>query len=99
MSGRMLGYYVWEVFVIGAIVINGFVQANPLQTVLKASNACGCSLGDEDWNFGEKPHINSTHNFVFDTVASLMQHWSNTRYRNGELPFVAPNVILSISRP
>src|SRR6266571_7705936 len=38
----------------------------------------------ESWDLTEGIHINSTSNFVFETVNSLLQHWPNTRYRNGK---------------
>jgi len=38
----------------------------------------------DDWDLAKEPAKNSTHNLVFDTVASFLQHWPNTRYRNGE---------------
>jgi len=38
----------------------------------------------ESWDLTEGIHINSTSNFVFETVNSLLQHWPNTRYHNGK---------------
>lgn len=35
------------------------------------------------WDFTVAPNLNSTSHFIFDTVASLSQHWTNTRYRIG----------------
>lgn len=32
-----------------------------------------------------RPDVNATGHLVFDTVISLLQHWPNTRYRNGTL--------------
>ncbi|KAJ7062288.1 hypothetical protein C8F01DRAFT_1024466 [Mycena amicta] len=34
-------------------------------------------------NLNEAPSQNGTANFLFDTVHNLLQHWPNTRYRNG----------------
>ena len=40
----------------------------------------------EHWKLSEKPNLNdTTSNFIFETVNSLLQHWPNTRYRNGEV--------------
>lgn len=36
-----------------------------------------------EWDFDISPSLNSTSHLVFDSVGSLMQHWTNTRYRNG----------------
>ncbi|KIK40115.1 hypothetical protein CY34DRAFT_13942 [Suillus luteus UH-Slu-Lm8-n1] len=46
----------------------------------------------EEWRFDEGPAENATGNLIFDTVHSLLQHWSNTRYRNGHnmVPGVIP---------
>ncbi len=38
----------------------------------------------ESWNLAKGPEINSSSNFVFETVNSLLQNWPNTRYRNGK---------------
>lgn len=38
-----------------------------------------------EWDFAQGPSPNATGNLVFDTVRSFLQHWPNTRYRNGEL--------------
>jgi hypothetical protein len=35
------------------------------------------------WDFNATPSLNSTSHLIFDTVGSLAQHWTNTRYRNG----------------
>ena len=36
------------------------------------------------WQLDEPPPTNATGHFVFETVNSLLQHWPNTRYRNGQ---------------
>jgi hypothetical protein len=43
----------------------------------------GLSTNTEHWSFDEGPPENTTWNLVFDTVHSFLQHWPNTRYRNG----------------
>ncbi|KAG2362557.1 hypothetical protein BDR07DRAFT_1284301 [Suillus spraguei] len=35
------------------------------------------------WDIGEAPAVNATGHLVFETANSLLQHWANTRYRNG----------------
>ncbi|KAG1905314.1 uncharacterized protein F5891DRAFT_1008756 [Suillus fuscotomentosus] len=44
------------------------------------------------WRFDEGPAENATGNLIFDTVHSFLQHWPNTRYRNGHniVPGVVP---------
>ena len=45
-------------------------------------------FGDEDiaeWNLEKIPNPDTTDHLVFETVHSLLQHWPNTRMRNGEL--------------
>ena len=42
-------------------------------------------LGYEDWSLDtQPPNPNATDNLVFETVYSLLQHWPNTRMRNGK---------------
>ncbi|KAJ7148669.1 hypothetical protein C8R43DRAFT_514042 [Mycena crocata] len=40
-------------------------------------------IGADSWDLTLLPSLNATHNLIFDTVSSLLQHWPNTRYRNG----------------
>ncbi|KAG0694808.1 hypothetical protein DFH29DRAFT_1006017 [Suillus ampliporus] len=58
-----------------------------------AGNASPYSFGSnpEQWRFDEGPPENATGNLIFDTVNSFMQHWPNTRYRNGHN--IVPGVI------
>ncbi|KAJ6620376.1 hypothetical protein B0H10DRAFT_2022650 [Mycena sp. CBHHK59/15] len=35
------------------------------------------------WNLGTPPSPDATGHLIFDTVSSMLQHWPNTRYRNG----------------
>ncbi|KAF9048873.1 hypothetical protein BJ165DRAFT_1463322 [Panaeolus papilionaceus] len=39
---------------------------------------------ESPWDFHQKPGVNDSSNLVFNSVSSLLQHWPNTRYRNGE---------------
>ncbi|KAG8213372.1 hypothetical protein J3R82DRAFT_11863 [Butyriboletus roseoflavus] len=44
-------------------------------------------LGDEDiaeWSLDTLPNPDATDHLVFETVNSLLQHWPNTRMRNGK---------------
>lgn len=49
------------------------------------------SLDLSSWRLDEPPPANETGHFVFETVNSLLQHWPNTRYRNGHT--MVPGVI------
>ncbi|KAG2366998.1 hypothetical protein BDR07DRAFT_1273059 [Suillus spraguei] len=50
-----------------------------------------CDLKTEEWRFDDNPPENATGNLIFDTLHSLLQHWPNTRYRNGHN--IVPGVI------
>ncbi|KAG9314911.1 hypothetical protein JVU11DRAFT_4019 [Chiua virens] len=39
--------------------------------------------GLKDWSLDKLPNPNATDHLVFETVHSLLQHWPNTRMRNG----------------
>ncbi|KAF9236706.1 hypothetical protein BU15DRAFT_76666 [Melanogaster broomeanus] len=53
------------------------------------------SFGDKDslanWSLDEPPNPNATDHLVFETVNSLLQHWPNTRLRNGHI--IVPGII------
>ncbi|KAG2145277.1 uncharacterized protein EDB93DRAFT_1151378, partial [Suillus bovinus] len=49
------------------------------------------SSKNKQWRLDEGPAENTTGNLIFDTVHSLLQHWPNTRYRNGHN--IVPGVI------
>ena len=42
------------------------------------------SLSNREWSLDKLPNPNDTDHLVFETVHSLLQHWPNTRMRNGE---------------
>ena len=47
---------------------------------------------EDEWNLSQLPSINATGHLIFATASSFMQHWPNTRYRNGkEQLFIASN--------
>ncbi|CAA7267480.1 unnamed protein product [Cyclocybe aegerita] len=51
----------------------------------------------EEWNFNQTPSPNITSHWIFDNVNSLLQHWPNTRLRNGHtiVPgLIAPGTLL-----
>ncbi|KAJ4470955.1 hypothetical protein J3R30DRAFT_1142612 [Lentinula aciculospora] len=45
----------------------------------------------KDWDLNVPPSENATGHFVFQSVSSLLQHWPNTRYRNGHT--IVPGLI------
>ncbi|KAG1870644.1 hypothetical protein DFJ58DRAFT_652847 [Suillus subalutaceus] len=65
------------------------IHVQPLDTV--NLNVPPYSSSTEQWRFEEGPPENATGNLIFDTVHSLLQHWPNTRYRNGHN--IVPGVI------
>ena len=60
-----------------------FVEALHAEQVVLTDTKVPPTLGG-DWDLAKGPSENSTHNLVFDGVGSFLQHWPNTRYRNGE---------------
>ncbi|KAJ7449315.1 hypothetical protein FB451DRAFT_1053461 [Mycena latifolia] len=38
---------------------------------------------DSSWDFDVAPNVSATGHLIFDTISSVLQHWPNTRYRNG----------------
>ncbi|KAJ3925694.1 MAG: hypothetical protein NXY57DRAFT_20802 [Lentinula lateritia] len=55
-------------------------------TIVNLDNDSG-----DDWNINVAPSQNATGHLVFETVNSFLQHWPNTRYRNGHS--VVPGLI------
>lgn len=54
------------------------------QTPLSLAKAQSFVELDEAWDFGQLPLDNATGHLIFHSVASLLQHWPNTLYRNGK---------------
>ncbi|KAJ3813863.1 hypothetical protein F5876DRAFT_34179 [Lentinula aff. lateritia] len=48
-----------------------------------SKNAIVFSTGEQQWDFDVPPAENITGHLIFQSVSSLLQHWPNTRYRNG----------------
>ncbi|KAJ7716327.1 hypothetical protein DFH07DRAFT_947616, partial [Mycena maculata] len=63
-----------------------------LLTHLSANPAQIPSQMVDSWDLNVPPNINATGHLVFDTVSSFLQHWPNTRYRNGHslVPGIVP---------
>ncbi|KIY42930.1 hypothetical protein FISHEDRAFT_22909, partial [Fistulina hepatica ATCC 64428] len=38
---------------------------------------------DDRWDLNTPPDVNATGHLIFDTASALLQHWPNTRHRNG----------------
>src|SRR6188768_2109560 len=88
-----------KAFVIGVLLL---CISNALASTIDLQQA---AFGTVDvsrystWDLGAEPNPNSTSRWVFDTVNSLLQHWPNTRYRNGWLTSLLSNrAFLSICR-
>ena len=54
------------------------ISALAVQVLLQHDN-----LGNGEWSLDKLPNPNDTDHLVFETVHSLLQHWPNTRMRNG----------------
>ncbi|KAG9314907.1 hypothetical protein JVU11DRAFT_4015 [Chiua virens] len=76
-----------------ASVLSRAVQV-PLNSTLPWQNEQLAILGEEQsmgWDVLQLPDPNATDHLVFETVHSLLQHWPNTRMRNGHN--IVPGVI------
>lgn len=60
------------------------IVATIAQPYKSASPLDSDSLDFSPWQLDEPPSADETGHFVFETVNSLLQHWPNTRYRNGQ---------------
>ena len=47
-----------------------------------------------EWDLDVLPNENATGHLIFETVGSLLQHWRNTRMRNGASSPPASTIIL-----
>lgn len=80
----------WLAQVLLVLPAVGSVYAAQIPFHLKAALQKGAELPlpvDEfstKWDFNVKPSVNSTSHLIFDTVSAFLQHWPNTRYRNGK---------------
>ncbi|KAF9449769.1 hypothetical protein P691DRAFT_702678 [Macrolepiota fuliginosa MF-IS2] len=58
-------------------------QAFGAQIPLHAEPRYPLATLNATWNFDSQPPVNATGHLTFLSVASLLQHWPNTLYRNG----------------
>jgi hypothetical protein len=56
--------------------------------ILPNASPGGVEVDPDGWDFATAPPANSTAQLVFSTVQNLLQHWPNTRYRNGALSYL-----------
>ncbi|KAF9007436.1 hypothetical protein BDQ17DRAFT_1237811 [Cyathus striatus] len=75
------------IFWLAALVLSTFSLGKASQASFKYEGHDNEFLPSSDnndhWNLYEEPPQNSTSHLIFDTMNSLVQHWTNTRYRNG----------------
>ncbi|KAG2367003.1 hypothetical protein BDR07DRAFT_1273104 [Suillus spraguei] len=69
----------------------GETHVRPLDITNDKPHSYIYDSSSEKWRFDEGPPDNATGNLIFDSVHSLLQHWPNTRYRNGHN--IVPGVI------
>ncbi|KAG1870660.1 hypothetical protein DFJ58DRAFT_722882 [Suillus subalutaceus] len=68
----------------------GETGARPLDVINSNPDHLNSVSSNEQWSFDECTPENATGNLIFNTVHSLLQHWPNTRYRNGH------NIVLGV---
>ncbi|RDB25964.1 hypothetical protein Hypma_006274 [Hypsizygus marmoreus] len=77
----------WTLFVVILWAGAAYGEQVPFTRISDSSQGkdvtAGVDLDLDGWDLDIGPPANSTDNLVFDTVSSLLQHWPNTRYRNG----------------
>ncbi|KAE9392261.1 hypothetical protein BT96DRAFT_888117 [Gymnopus androsaceus JB14] len=64
----------------------------PHETSTSAVPFAGLENQSDNWDINVSPNENATGHLIFETVSSFMQHWPNTRYRNGHniVPGIVP---------
>ena len=68
-----------------SLVASALVPALAVQVPLVSSHRYKHSADDRAaWSLDDFPNPNATDHLVFETVHSLLQHWPNTRMRNGK---------------
>ncbi|KAJ7653261.1 hypothetical protein DFH06DRAFT_530101 [Mycena polygramma] len=75
-----------------ALAIWAQFSAEAAQVPLRAPSSIFATPQKDAWDLNDTPNINATGHLVFDTVSSFLQHWPNTRYRNGHniVPGIVP---------
>ncbi|KAF7349753.1 hypothetical protein MSAN_01702300 [Mycena sanguinolenta] len=66
-----------------AVVLTVLPMASPPRQILLQQISPDSGSSTFDWNLEATPDTNWTGHLIFDTVSSLLQHWPNTRHRNG----------------
>ncbi|KAG5649347.1 hypothetical protein H0H81_004414 [Sphagnurus paluster] len=73
-------------FYLVAWALLAFSGARAGQIPLALSSTTRWNLQDDNaasWDLDALPSSNNTSHLLYDTINSLLQHWPNTRYRNG----------------
>ena len=65
---------------VAPVLVPALAAQVPLGTYWDRQDECRY----EDWSPDTLPNPDATDNLVFETVHSLLQHWPNTRMRNGK---------------
>ncbi|KAF8903732.1 hypothetical protein CPB84DRAFT_1706782 [Gymnopilus junonius] len=87
----MMGLELRGIFLLWLLCLNTAL-GYPGQTVFKSTVPIVKSLTNTtQWDLTAGPPINSASNLIFSSVNSFLQHWPNTRYRNGHN--IVPSVI------
>ncbi|KAG7448568.1 uncharacterized protein BT62DRAFT_929654 [Guyanagaster necrorhizus] len=88
----------WLAEVLLVLPLAGSVHAAQIPFHLKSTASKEAELSlpvdvtSTNWDLNVKPSVNSTSHLIFDTVSAFLQHWPNTRYRNGHnlVPGIVP---------
>jgi hypothetical protein len=68
---------------LGARMLHGLCGRFCFVGAIQAPLQVPHTWADMLWDFQGQPDADATGHLIFDTVGSLLQHWPNTRYRNG----------------
>ena len=76
--------FVW-LEVLLALLINGNGSIASFSELERGQATLGMTPANEEWRLANGPRKNMTSQWIFDTTASLLQKWPNTRLRNGRI--------------
>ena len=68
---------------VASVLVPALAAQLPLGSSYSGQKNQAGAQGPTEWSLDKLPNPDDTDNLVFETVHSFLQHWPNTRMKNG----------------